>query len=100
MWAPEGLMTFRWHCVVLLLLLSAPLAQAQSLNDVIKSYAQGSAAYQQGKYQEALASYERSLQLARQAKFPQHIAANLTSMGFIYGLLGYYDKALGYLEEG
>ena len=55
---------------------------------------QGYASYQQGKYQEALASYEHSLKLARQAKLPQNIAANLTSMGFIYGLLGHYDKAL------
>ena len=93
-------MTYRFYCVVLVLLLSAPLVQAQSLNDVLKSYTQGSASYQQGKYQEALAAYERSLKLARQAKFPQHIAANLTSMGFIYGLLGYYDKALAHLEEG
>ena len=93
-------MTFRLHCVVLLLLLSTPLVHAQSLNDVLKSYRQGYASYQQGKYQEALASYEHSLKLARQAKLPQNIAANLTSIGFVYGLLGYYDKALVSLEEG
>ena len=93
-------MTFRLSCVVLFLLLSAPLVQAQSLKDVLKSYEQGLASYQQGKYYEALASYERSLKFARQAKFPQNIAANLTSMGFIYGLLGHYDKALAHLQEG
>ena len=93
-------MTLRVHCVVLVLLLSAPLVQAQSLNDIIQSYEQGRAAYQQRKYQEALAAYERSLKLARQARFPQHIAVNLTSMGFIYGLLGYYDTALVHLQEG
>ena len=93
-------MTLRAHCVVLVLLLSAPLAQAQSLKDIIQSYEQGRAAYQQRKYQEALAAYERSLKLARQAKFPQHIAVNLTSIGFIYGLLGYYDTALVHLQEG
>ena len=93
-------MTFRLPCVVLCFLLSAALVQAQSLNDVLKSYRQGYASYQQGRYQEALASYEHSLKLARQAKLPQNIAANLTSIGFIYGLLGYYDKALVSLEEG
>ena len=93
-------MTLRLFCVVLFLLLSAPLVQAQSLKDILKSYEQGYASYQQGKYYEALASYERSLKFARQAKFPQNIAANLTSMGFVYGLLGRYDKALAHLEEG
>jgi tetratricopeptide (TPR) repeat protein len=93
-------MTFRLSCVVLFLLLSAPLVQAQSLKDILKSYEQGYASYQQGKYYEALASYERSLKFARQAKFSQNVAANLTSMGFIYGLLGHYDKALVHLEEG
>ena len=93
-------MTFRLSCVVFFLLLFAPPVQAQSLKDIVQSYEQGSASYQQGKYYEALASYERSLLFARQAKFPQHIAANLTSMGFIYGLLGRYDKALVHLEEG
>ena len=93
-------MPLRFHCVVLALLLSVSLVQAQSLNAIVQSYEQGSAAYQQGKYQEALVSHERSLKLARQAKFPQHIAANLTSIGFIYGLLGYYDQATVHLEEG
>ena len=60
---------------------STPLLHAQSLNDVLKSYRHGSEAYQHGKYQEALSSYERSLKLARQLKFPQNIAANLMSMG-------------------
>jgi tetratricopeptide (TPR) repeat protein len=92
-------MTFRLSCVVLFLLLSASLGQAQSLKDILKSYEQGYASYQQGKYYEALASYERSLKFARQTKFPQNVAANLTSMGFIYGLLGHYDKALVHLEE-
>jgi tetratricopeptide (TPR) repeat protein len=73
---------------------------AQSLKDILQSYEQGYGLYQQGKYYAALASYERSLQFARQAKFPQNIAANLTSIGFIYGLLGRYDKALVHLEEG
>src|SRR5262249_7162767 len=59
-------------------------------NSIVKSYEQGYASYQQGKYYEALASYERSLTFARQARFPQNVAANLTSMGFIYGLLGHY----------
>jgi hypothetical protein len=76
-------MAFRLSCVVLFLLLSASLGQAQSLKDILKSYEQGYASYQQGKYYEALASYERSLKFARQAKFPQNVAANLTSMGFI-----------------
>jgi tetratricopeptide (TPR) repeat protein len=93
-------MPFRLSCVVLLLLLSPPLVSAQSLKDILQSYEQGYASYQQGKYYEALASYERSLKFARQVKFPQNVAANLTSMGFIYGLLGYYDKALVHLEEG
>lgn len=92
-------MTFHLRCVVLVLLLSASLLHAQSLNDVLKSYEQGYASHQQGKYQEALSSYERSLKLARQVKFPQHIADNLMSMGFIYGLLGHYDKGLLHLEE-
>jgi hypothetical protein len=74
-------MTFRLSCVVLLLLLSAPLVPAQSLKDILQSYEQGYASYQQGKYYEALASYERSLKFARQVKFPQNVAANLTSMG-------------------
>jgi len=72
-------MTFYLRCVVLFLLLSAPLLHAQSPHDVLKSYEHGYASYQQGKYQEALSSYERSLQLARQAKLPQKIAANLMS---------------------
>jgi hypothetical protein len=93
-WAQEEPMTLRWSCVVLLLLLSAPLGQAQSLKDILKSYEQGYASYQQGKYYEALASYERSLKFARQAKFPQNIAANLTSMGFMYGLLRACLKSL------
>jgi tetratricopeptide (TPR) repeat protein len=93
-------MTFRLSCVVLFLLLFAHLVPAQSLKDILKSYEQGYASYQQGEYYEALASYERSLKFARQAKFPQNIAANLTSMGFIYGLLGHYDKALVHLQEG
>src|SRR6267142_2766029 len=92
-------MTFYLRHAVLFLLLSVSLLHAQSLNDVLKSSGHGSAAYQQGKYQEALASYERSLQLARQAKLPKHIAANLMSMGFIYGLLGQYDKGLLHLQE-
>jgi tetratricopeptide (TPR) repeat protein len=92
-------MTFYLRCMVLFLLLSVSLLHAQSLSDVRKSYEHGYASYQQGQYQEALSSYERSLQLARQVKFPQKIAANLTSMGFIYGLLGQYDKALLYLQE-
>jgi CHAT domain-containing protein len=66
----------------------------------VKSYEQGYASYQQGKYYEALASYARSLSFARHAKFPKNMAANLTSMGFIYGLLGHYDKALAHLQEG
>jgi tetratricopeptide (TPR) repeat protein len=93
-------MTFRLSCVALLLLLSAPLVPAQSLKDIVKSYEQGYASYQQGKYYEALAAYERSLTFARQARFPKNIAANLTSIGFIYGLLGHYDRALVHLQEG
>ena len=57
-------MTLRLPCVALVFLLSASLVQAQSLNDVLKSYRQGYASYQQGRYQEALASYEHSLKLA------------------------------------
>ena len=93
-------MTFRLSCVALILLLAAPLVPAQSLKDIVKSYEQGYASYHQGKYYEALASYERSLTFARHAKFPKNIAANLTSIGFIYGLLGHYDKALAHLQEG
>ena len=37
-WAQEGPMTLRLFCVVLFLLLSAPLVQAQSLKDILKSY--------------------------------------------------------------
>jgi CHAT domain-containing protein len=84
---------------ILGLLLSASLLHAQSLNDVLQSYERGYAAYKQGQYQEALAAYERSLTLARQVKFPQNIAANLTSIGFLYGLLGHYDQALRHLQE-
>jgi hypothetical protein len=87
-------MTFRLSCVVLFLLLSAPLVQAQSLKDILKSYEQGYASYQQGKYYEALASYERSLKFARQAKFSQNVAANLTSMGFIWVCPTFYTRRL------
>lgn len=84
---------------LLCLLLSASCLYAQSLSDVVKNYDAGHAAHQQGRYQEALAAYERSLTLAKRIKFPQHIAANLSSIGFLYGMLGHYDKALAHLNE-
>lgn len=85
--------------VVLGVLLTASLGHTQSLNDILRSYEQGYAAFQQGQYPDALAAYERSLRLARQVKFPQNIAANLSSIGFLYGTLGQYDKAFSHLQE-
>ncbi len=85
--------------VLLGLLLSATGLRAQSLHDVLQSYQQGVTAYTQGQYQEALTAYAHSLTLARHLKFPKHIAANLTSIGFLYGVLGHPDKALTALHE-
>lgn len=92
-------MIFSLRCVVLILLGAAPLLYAQSERDILKIFTQGHTAYQQGKYEEALASYEHSLKLARREQFRQGIAVNLIGTGYIYGLLGHYDKALPRLEE-
>ena len=52
-------MTFYLRCMVLFLLLSVSLLHAQSLSDVRKSYEHGYASYQQGQYQEALATLKK-----------------------------------------
>lgn len=88
----------RW--VLLALLCSASLVAAQSEKTIMHIYQQGYEAYQQGNYQDALIAYERSLKLARQEKFRQGMVINLSSLGFLYGVLGQYDKALLHLEEG
>lgn len=87
------------RCVVLFLLLSARLLYAQSERDILKIFEQGYEAYQQGKYEEALSSYEHSLRMARGKQFRKGITVNLIGTGFIYGLLGRYDKAFPLLEE-
>ncbi|MGE3536701.1 MAG: CHAT domain-containing protein [Candidatus Tectimicrobiota bacterium] len=87
----------RW--AILGLCLATGVAYGQSERDILKIFEQGYAAYQQGKYEAALASYEHALKLARREQFRQGITVNLIGTGFIYGLLGYYDKALPRLEE-
>jgi tetratricopeptide (TPR) repeat protein len=59
----------------------------------------GNAYYSLGRYSEAIAFYEQSLEIARQIGHRQGEAASLGSLGNAYDSLGRYSEAIAFYEQ-
>lgn len=78
---------------------AAKIVQKENLGiatqaDVTNS--QGNALKRLGRYKEALINYKKCLALAKEANYPNAIAASFANLGEINMLLGNYKEALGY----
>ncbi|MEW6619228.1 MAG: tetratricopeptide repeat protein [bacterium] len=78
---------------------SQSVDEALRLYKALRLYNQGKEAKKYGRYQEALAYYERSLKICRDLNHLRVITANLNDIGYVYNSLGQYEKALNYYEE-
>lgn len=66
------------------------------IDDALKLFKQGKEAFNQGQYQEALNSFERSLKIFHSINHLEGISVNLNEIAIVYETLGQYEKALSY----
>ena len=78
-------------CILALLSFQAPLTLAQTSVD--EYFERGEAAFEQGRYDEAIASYTKAIQLNADD------AAAYVNRGVAYGRKGLYDRAIGDFEQ-
>jgi len=82
------------------LFVSSPVL-AQGISEAIKLDKQGFSLWSEGKFQEAVPLFKRSLALCEKALGPQHpdTADSLNNLGSAYKNIGDYDKALPLYER-
>jgi CHAT domain-containing protein/Tfp pilus assembly protein PilF len=94
-----------WAIAITLALSSSPSvafgrAETQTIPDAtIQLYQQGVEQFDRGQFQEALKTFDRVLQQARQISDKKLEGTTLTQIGTIYRRLGHYDRAIEFLEQ-
>ena len=73
--------------------------QLKNKDEATKLSKHGMEAYLQGRYQDALSYFEKSLKITRQLNNSAGISINLNGIGLVYFSLHRYDEALSYFEE-
>jgi CHAT domain-containing protein/Tfp pilus assembly protein PilF len=85
--------------LTVLLLLFPTLIFAQPLDEALKLNQQGLEAHRNGRYQEALSYYQKSLNIFKEFNNQQNMAVVMSNIGLAYFSLHQYEKALPYFEE-
>src|SRR3989338_7797357 len=73
--------------------------QLKNKDEATKLSKHGMEAYLQGRYQDALSYFEKSLKITRQLNNSAGISINLNGIGLVYLSLHRYDEALSYFED-